>query len=67
MKKLKKKTISGAVRHGDLLPWAASVAVGIYAQDIEKCPQLKASRWQRLEDYDGWVSSMPRMGQMTGE
>lgn len=48
-------SLLGAVRSGDIIPWDYDVDVGIYSQDIDRCPQLKAARWQTLEDTDGFV------------
>ncbi|XP_042234000.1 fukutin-related protein-like [Homarus americanus] len=48
-------SLLGAVRSGDIIPWDYDVDVGIYSQDVDRCPQLKAARWQTLEDTDGFV------------
>ena len=48
-------SLLGAVRSGDIIPWDSDVDLGIYAVDVEKCPQLKSSRWQTLEDSKGFV------------
>ncbi|XP_050713554.1 ribitol 5-phosphate transferase FKRP-like [Eriocheir sinensis] len=48
-------SLLGAVRSGDLLPWDYDVDVGVYASDAERCPPLRAARWQTLEDTDGFV------------
>lgn len=48
-------SLLGAVRNGDIIPWDYDVDVGIYAQDVDRCPQLKAARWQTLEDAEGFV------------
>ncbi|KAK7083110.1 Phosphatidylinositol 3-kinase catalytic subunit type 3 [Halocaridina rubra] len=48
-------SLLGAVRSGDIIPWDYDVDVGIYSQDVDRCPQLKSARWQTLEDDDGYV------------
>ncbi|XP_071540682.1 ribitol 5-phosphate transferase FKRP [Panulirus ornatus] len=48
-------SLLGAVRNGDIIPWDYDVDVGIYSQDVDRCPQLKAARWQTLEDAEGFV------------
>ncbi|XP_064117987.1 ribitol 5-phosphate transferase FKRP-like [Macrobrachium nipponense] len=48
-------SLLGAVRSGDIIPWDYDVDIGIYSQDVDRCPQLKAARWQTLEDEDGFV------------
>ena len=48
-------SLLGAVRSGDIIPWDYDVDIGIYSQDVDRCPQLKAARWQTLEDDDGFV------------
>nr|XP_053656234.1 ribitol 5-phosphate transferase FKRP-like [Cherax quadricarinatus] len=48
-------SLLGAVRIGDIIPWDYDVDVGIYSQDVDRCPQLKAARWQTLEDTEGFV------------
>ncbi|XP_045620045.1 ribitol 5-phosphate transferase FKRP-like [Procambarus clarkii] len=48
-------SLLGAVRSGDIIPWDYDVDVGIYSQDVDRCPQLKAARWQTLEDTEGFV------------
>lgn len=34
-------SLLGAVRNGDIIPWDYDVDLGIYREDIEKCPPLK--------------------------
>ena len=48
-------SLLGAVRLGDIIPWDYDVDIGVYAPDIDKCPQLKSARWQNLEDSEGFV------------
>ncbi|XP_076067992.1 ribitol 5-phosphate transferase FKRP isoform X1 [Oratosquilla oratoria] len=48
-------SLLGAVRSGDIIPWDYDVDVGIYAADVDRCQQLKSSRWQTVEDQDGYV------------
>ncbi|KAK4319093.1 hypothetical protein Pmani_009926 [Petrolisthes manimaculis] len=48
-------TLLGTVHSGDIIPWDYDVDIGIYAADVERCPAIKAARWQTLEDGEGFV------------
>lgn len=34
-------SLLGAVRHGDIIPWDYDMDVGVFQEDLEKCPQLR--------------------------
>ncbi|KAM7004071.1 ribitol 5-phosphate transferase FKRP [Passerculus sandwichensis] len=50
-------SLLGAVRLGDLIPWDYDVDVGLYREDVPKCPWLArvASSGVPVEDPEGFV------------
>ncbi|KAM4879804.1 ribitol 5-phosphate transferase FKRP [Sylvia borin] len=49
-------SLLGAVRHGDIIPWDYDVDVGLYLEDVPKCPWLArvAATGTPVEDPQGF-------------
>lgn len=48
-------SLLGAMRAGDILPWDYDVDIGMFREDIDRCPWLVRARTQPVVDNDGFV------------
>ncbi|XP_074596245.1 ribitol 5-phosphate transferase FKRP [Brevipalpus obovatus] len=48
-------SLLGAARYGDIIPWDFDVDLGIYEEDIAKCPILSYARKQPVKDDEGFI------------
>uniref|UniRef100_T1KF02 Ribitol-5-phosphate transferase n=1 Tax=Tetranychus urticae TaxID=32264 RepID=T1KF02_TETUR len=48
-------SLLGAVRNSDIIPWDFDVDLGIYQEDINKCPLLSYATKQAVKDEEGYV------------
>lgn len=56
-------SLLGAVRSGDIIPWDYDVDVGMYEEDVVKCPLLdKAGKQASVTDQEGFVWEKAREG-----
>jgi hypothetical protein len=55
-------TLLGALRSGDIIPWDYDVDVGIYREDIVRCPILNLSLSSAVKDEHDYVWEKAREG-----
>lgn len=48
-------SLLGAMRAADILPWDYDVDIGMFRDDIDRCPWLVRARTQPVVDNDGFV------------
>jgi len=48
-------SLLGAMRAADILPWDYDVDIGMFREDIDRCPWLLRARTQPVVDDDGYV------------